>query len=310
MVGPTQRITFLGVVIDSVKRTIECTQERVQQLRTRLSTVKQQQSITRHEFDSLLGRLSFAAQVLPGARPFTRQMRDAGLNCSTLPNANITITSKFREDVDFWQQRLDRWNGRATWRSNHSVPYIIATDASKAGFGFYMERNTRESEVGFDVEESTALDGPVNGMGYSGKFSSEFQEADIGTREMLAVLAAITTFASMMANSSVRIMCDNESDVAIINRQATRSQSISILLRQMFTLSFDFNIRIEAVHRAGVLNELADFLSRPHRHQDQHLAEWRRIHNDTNQANRLCAVHCFDSSEFLRQHLSTNSSPS
>ena len=101
-IGPTQRITFLGVIIDSVKQTLESAPERVQQLCAQLLQAKQRSSITRQEFDSLLGRLSFAAQVLPGARPFTRQMRDEGLNCSDAPNAKIPVSEAFKEDIDFW----------------------------------------------------------------------------------------------------------------------------------------------------------------------------------------------------------------
>ena len=77
-VHPTQSIEFLGILIDSLTTTIACTPARVTELMTLLRQhihAPLKRSV-RHVL-SLVGKLSFAAIVLPGARPFFRHLIDA-----------------------------------------------------------------------------------------------------------------------------------------------------------------------------------------------------------------------------------------
>ena len=64
--GPAQQLSFLGVQLDSVAQTVSCTPERVEELTTLLRSLLRQRVITRGHTASLIGKLSFAAQVLPG----------------------------------------------------------------------------------------------------------------------------------------------------------------------------------------------------------------------------------------------------
>ena len=74
--GPAQRIAFLGIMLDSVSQTLSCTPERLQELRDLLSQAERSPSIKLSALRSLIGKLSFASQVLSGARPFMRRMMD------------------------------------------------------------------------------------------------------------------------------------------------------------------------------------------------------------------------------------------
>jgi hypothetical protein len=94
---------------------------------------------------------------------------------------------------------------------------------------------------------------------------------------MLAVYAAAHTYAPQLRNQSVLFLVDNSTDVAIINRQATRSARLSALLRSLYDLALRYNFSIRARHRRGVDNGLADFLSRPQLHKNDHLRQWRSL---------------------------------
>ena len=74
--GPAQRIAFLGILLDSVQRTLSCTPERLEELRSLLSHAETAHAIKLTALETLIGKLSFATQVLPGARPFMRRMMD------------------------------------------------------------------------------------------------------------------------------------------------------------------------------------------------------------------------------------------
>ena len=74
--GPAQRIAFLGIMLDSVQQTLSCTPERLEELRSLLSHAECAPAIKLTALETLIGKLSFATQVLPGARPFMRRMMD------------------------------------------------------------------------------------------------------------------------------------------------------------------------------------------------------------------------------------------
>ena len=129
--GPAQSLSFLGIQLDSVNRTVSCTPQRIDELTTLLRSLLRQRVITRAHAASLIGKLSFAARVLPGARPFMRRMLDALHKCKSRRHSTpIRIDPGFRDDLRFWVQQLHHWNGRQQWRSSRAAPYVFASDAS------------------------------------------------------------------------------------------------------------------------------------------------------------------------------------
>ena len=156
--GPAQSLSFLGVQLDSVNQTVSCTPARVEELTTLLRSLLRQRVITRGHAASLIGKLSFAAQVLPGARPFMRRMLDALHLCKSRRHSTpIRIDPGFRDDLRFWAQQLHHWNGRQQWRSSRAAPFVFASDASLHGFGFYLESAPTLSNSTVDSESTPTL---------------------------------------------------------------------------------------------------------------------------------------------------------
>jgi hypothetical protein len=352
--GPAQVITFLGVQLDSIQQTLSCTPARVEELLLLLRAAHTSRKVSLSSLSSLIGKLSFAAMVLPGARPFMRRMidlkhkrihsstqhqrspapalassgtprtpaapsptptehRDASRTARTSPsgpqpaaalstpssqheearlhfqrrNAWVYLDPGFHADASFWIDHLHRWNGRARWRHGSSCPVYIASDASLDGFGFYVEStpphlNTQQWPAHLRV-----------GTGFSGLYSpchKDFhtQSGHMQWCELLAVLSALSTYGPLIEHQSVVFFVDNETDMHIINRQATRSERLAGLLRALYALALQHNVSIYARHRRGVDNTLADFLSRPALHQHDFVRQWRLAHPSL--ASMLCSV--------------------
>jgi Reverse transcriptase (RNA-dependent DNA polymerase) len=270
--GPTQCISFLGILIDSLSQTLSCTEERVQELRLLLHATQSLRIIKRQKMESLIGKLSFAAQVLPGARPFMRRLQDSTLRVKKR-NAPIRITSLVQADIGFWLAHLSDWSGTQQWRASRTSAVHFASDASLHGFGFYIERIPALIDT---TDWPTHL---LLGNGFSGLYDlthSKYHDTHrlIAWCELLAVYAAAVTYFPYLRHQSVIFNVDNEGDTHIINRQATRSSVLAGILRALYKLALTYNISISAKHRRGVDNELADFLSRPALHQHNHLSQW------------------------------------
>lgn len=302
--GPSQCLSFLGILIDSVSRTLSCTTARVVELTSLLTSMTHARNLTRRQCESLIGKLSFAAQVLPGARPFMRRILDTAKVCTgKSPHSHVHIDPGFLEDVQFWLHHLQDWNGTQQWRSSRRSPFCFASDASLQGFGFYFESApTPHSNVDSPprpsithastmcsmstptppgtVDITAWPDSHRLGATFSGVYSTKHAEhhqshRQIAWCELLAVIAAATTYGPLLRNQSLLFYVDNSTDVHIINRQATRSKLLAAALRHLYAIALKHNISITAEHRAGVHNTLADFLSRPALHQDDHVQRWK-----------------------------------
>ena len=280
--GPAQSLSFLGVQLDSVSQTVSCTPARVEELTALLRSLLRQRVITRGHAASLIGKLSFAAQVLPGARPFMRRMLDALHQCKSRRHSTpIRVDPGFRDDLRFWAQQLHHWNGRQQWRSSRAAPFVFASDASLSGFGFYLESTPTLSNSTVD---SAAWPQHLRvGATFSGTYSPEHahlhhSHTQIAWCELLAVVACASTYGPLLTGQSLLFYVDNSTDVHIINRQATRSKALAGLLRQLYSLALRYNLSIRSQHRPGVDNVLADFLSRPELHHDNQVAHWATTH--------------------------------
>lgn len=301
--GPSQVISFLGILVDSISRTLACTASRIEELRSLLASYSDSFSRTIRDLRSLIGKLSFAAQTLPGARPYMRHMQFLLTEALKQGRKQIVYVDKqFQSDVRHWLSRLNKWNFRSMWQSARDDPVILVSDASLTGFGFYVEAwpsdfNSSAVSVEFSVN-----------AGWSGSYS-DFHAAChadhklIGVCEILAVLAAAYTFRHLLRDRHVLFVLDNLSDVFVINRQATRSRLIGAILRELYDLANEYNFDVFAKHRAGVDNQLADFLSRPDHHQHDHIRRWPRFRG-THSAD-LCHVSLVSSQQVVSRQLSS-----
>jgi len=292
--GPVQRISFLGILIDSVEQVVACTPERVKELMQLLASLTNKSLVRRKDVESLIGKLSFAAQVLPGARPFMRHMIDAIRSCAKR-STPVRIDKCFREDISFWMCNLSHWNGRQRWRAARSAPIVLATDASLKGFGFHIV------EVPPHIDATRWPKELQLGSGFCGYYHPDHAHLHASHRqiawcELLAIIAAVRTYASQLQNGCVLLRVDNNTDVDIVNRQSTRSPLLSGLLRSLYKLALEFNFSIRATHIRGVDNDLADFLSRPELHRNSPLTSARAVPSFGDRL-RVCSAVC--SSEFL-----------
>jgi hypothetical protein len=270
--GPSQRMSFLGVFIDSVEQTLRVTDDRVLELQQLLSDfrVSTRRTASAQALMSLVGKLSFAAACLPGARPFMRRLLDL------VPHGKprfklVNLTASFKLDLLYWSTRLPLWNGRCTWI--HPQPIVLVSDASMEGFGFHLQ----SLPPGFDHSSLPKALQP--GSGVIGLWSKCHQplvasHRQIQWAEMFAALAALFVYSPFIGNHSVLLLMDNKSDVGAINRHSSRSKTVCLLVRAMFDLSFRHHFSFRAQHIPGESNVLADFLSRPAKHQHQPLLQW------------------------------------
>ena len=91
-VTPTQRLTFLGIEIDTVLRQLCLPDSKLCELRQLLSDTLLKRSITKRELQSLVGKLIFAARVVFGSWTFLWRIIDV-TNTLSCPHHHVRINT-------------------------------------------------------------------------------------------------------------------------------------------------------------------------------------------------------------------------
>jgi hypothetical protein len=82
------------------------------------------------------------------------------------------------------------------------------------------------------------------------------------TLELFPIVLALETWAEGLHSKRVLFKTDNEALVAIINKQTSKHEDTMILIRRLVLVALKHNIAFKAEHYPGVINCIADALSR------------------------------------------------
>ena len=242
VVDPTNKITFLGIELDSIAMALRLPEEKLQCFREELQSFLQMRRATKRQFQSLAGRLSWAAGVVRGGRVFLRRIFD---KISTLKHAShrSIISSTVRSDLVWWQNFLSSFNGRSALLDKKPIECIFTdacNEAAGGSFGcdwFYFNWDQ-------DLPAASAL--------------------HINEKEVLAVVLATQRWAPLMQNKHVIIYSDNTVTVASLNKGTSRNPMVMKCLRHLFWLSASYNFHLTSRHIPGIKNIAADSASRVH----------------------------------------------
>ena len=80
--------------------------------------------------------------------------------------------------------------------------------------------------------------------------------------EMYNVWLAINMWGHKWENSMIKVNCDNNAVVQILNSYKTRDKFLGLCLRNIMLLLAKYNIHLMCTHIRGINNHIADSLSR------------------------------------------------
>ena len=270
VIGPTQRVTFLGLTIDSVMQRIELPPEKIQALSDMASSLSQREKLTKKELEVLVGHMSFAARAIYGARTFSRIFIDVMCKLA-LPHHKTRLTKLLKAELTWWHDYAAAMNGLVPCLLGKERPAItIATDASFSGFGAVMNgqwlagawKSSALPPVGF---ASNWVNSPLLPLSFAN---------NINFLELVAACLPLLVWSSLFSGCRVTILSDNTQTVAFLKRGTTKDLSSLKWLKLIFYASLHFDFHISAAHCPGLTNVEADALSRlseSSRHADRFL---------------------------------------
>lgn len=135
--GPTTRLTFLGIEIDTTAGMCRLPREKVAAFEAAIDACQVARKVTLHQLQVLVGQLNFALRVIPMGRAFSKSIARAmsGLRAK---HHRTRLTSEVRNDLAIWKDFLKGFNGAVLWQqpSQANGELELFTDAAGSiGFG-------------------------------------------------------------------------------------------------------------------------------------------------------------------------------
>lgn len=236
---PTQRVKFLGVILDSVNMTVTLPDETMKQIRCLGRSLLTKSMNTLQELSSFIGLAVFAGVAVPHA-PVKYKYLEIVRNMALIESrgdykAKIILDAHSRDLLCWW---VDNITSQTKSIITSPPDLEIRTDASLTGWGAKLGSMVTGGH--WDVRE---LD-------------------HINCLELRAVLFGLKALCTDHRNTHVRLRSDNTSVVACIDRCASTKLSLLTIVEQIFEWANLRNITLSAEYIRGCENTEADRESR------------------------------------------------
>ena len=237
---PDTSIVFLGILLNSLARTASLPLGKIQTYSADIEQALLSSKITQQQLQSLVGKLSFAAAVVP-ARPFLRRLIEK-IYTVKRSYQKITISANMKADLQTWLHFLSHYNGVTFFRSLGIIPsntINLSSDASHQGFGACYGSRWVQAE-----------------------YPQSWREHHITVLELYPIYVLISMFGHLMKNSTICFICDNSAVVEIIKAQSSKCKTAMKIVRPLTLQLIDHNIHLTSKHIPGKLNVIPDLISR------------------------------------------------
>ena len=241
---PCRALTCLGIHIDIDKNTLSIDKDKIQEIHQECLNVSTRTTLSRKNFQSLLGKLIYLHKCIKPARTFVNRI--LAFFRDNHGARKFKLTKGFYQDINWFIRFLPTFNGSTKiFKPRISNPQSLHIDACLTGVGGIWGHRVYAAPV------------PL-----FGKFS-----LNITHLEMLNLLVALRTWGKFWKNSTVEIFCDNMAVVQVVESSKSRDDFLSACIRNIWLLTATWDIDLHIFHIKGKNNTIADALSRIHSHK-------------------------------------------
>ena len=238
--GPSQKIIFLGIGIDSLAMKRYLPREKVIAYTILLQEYLQRTRASLRQLQRLAGILSFSSQVVSSGRPYQQHVLNL-LRSVRRPHHKVILHQEVKNDIQWFIDILQHSNSTPI-RKISCEKTIVYTDASQKGAGMVCNEDWCYIEWEKDLPHISAK--------------------HINVKESFAIIAAAYRWGQDWRNKAVVVYTDNMTARAAINKGRCTDDELSRHIRNLYWISHFYNFSIRCEHIKGTSNVLADAVSR------------------------------------------------
>ena len=262
---PTSRMDYLGLVIDVQKGRVEAPADKVARIAGMATALLREARRGKHRVRTrammtFAGTANAIALALPAARFFLRPVHDAIRGAPHL-YGQVRLSLPGKTALRWWQglQRtvtVPPHNGRPLWQ--HPTTLTIHTDAATD----YLTQAAWGGVINWGQPDQETVRGVFT--------ARELATEHINTLELRAITLTIRHCRRRCANAHLMLFSDSEVVVRVLQNLTSRSGALYTELGALLHLTWSMRATFLIEHIPGVLNILADRLSRPPRPSAHH----------------------------------------
>ena len=251
----TTRLSFLGLLIDTVSQLICIPIEKVEKATKLINNVlsKKNHTIQLHQLQQLTGFLNFLGKAVVPGRAFTRRLyavEESANQKGMKKHHHVKVTAEMRMDLELWLVFLRHPNiyARKFLDMNNCITskevefYTDASANDQLGCGGIFQQN-------WFVQQ------------WDERFIRQFKPS-INYLELYALTVAISAWIHKLKNQRIYIFCDNMSVVQMVNKTSSKCKNCMVLIRIIVLKALTYNVKINVKHVPGKYNKYSDWLSR------------------------------------------------
>ena len=275
---PDTKAIYLGFLIDSEKMIVTLTEEKkldLTQIIEKALRNDDRDGNTIRFISKVIGKIvAYLHGSLEGALHY--RFLEANKNMALSLNnrnydAKMTLTLFAKRDLHWWRKNVKGTYAPIQWPP---ISLQIATDAS--------------SLIGWGAVCGSERTG--------GAWSAREADIHISTKEMIAIYYAIRSFKGKLKDKHVRVLCDNTTAVAVLNKMgSTRSMACNLMAQKIWKFCFRNSIYITCAHIPGVENVVPDKESRAEYRQAEWMLDKKLYTHCTQLFQFLPTIDCFAS---------------
>ena len=251
----TTRLTFLGLLIDTVAQMVFIPIEKIQKGRDLVNRILERESkkTTIRELQELCGFLNFLGRAIIPGHAFTRRLYHyTKSNGRFKPHHHVRINQEMRLDLQMWKIFL----------YHHTMLARPFLDISKKDC-------IKATMVDMDSDASGNFSLGMGATCAPNWIAKQWNEAfcsrvkpSIEYLELYAVVPGILLWIHKFRNKRIILFCDNMSVVNMINNTSSSCKNCMVLIRLLVLKGLTENVRIFASHITSKANYFSDSLSR------------------------------------------------
>ena len=243
---PTQRIEFLGFILDSVKMEVAVGDTKAEDVVNRINNFLDKDEVTIRDLAQIVGTLvALNAGVWIGPL-FWRRLDIEKARLLKLYkgdfNQVIFISDVVKNDLNWWIGNIQDFPSKVL---KEEPAFVLTTDASLDGWGAIKDN-----------------------VSAGGQWSLEEKSSHINVLELKAVYFGLKALCGDVHNVTIKVRTDNSTTLACINRKGSARQECNDITRLIWLWCLGKDINLTAVHLPGVLNVEADRESRKKRYPE------------------------------------------
>ena len=238
VLAPTQRILYLGMLIDCTLQAFLIPEEKKERFASlRESILIHKSSIPLKSLQRLMGKCVSFSLAFPGAKFYIREMAQVVGRASL--KGEIQLTAGLREELELWRF-LDEWDKHIPWNDEKHWVLSVSTDASLSRWAGVIHFQANDVVPG-DFWES------------------DLAELNINVKEMRAIAKVLESLPSDIRDCRVDVQVDNQAAIHTWMGRGGRSRELTKVARHIFQLVTQRNILLELSYVSSKSNPADSF---------------------------------------------------